>query len=87
MAAAYMRASGTAIREMPIAERPAPQTGQFTARVAAKDGCNVALTASGNSFFVLPSDSVSRDVQVGERLSLRFNQGRALIENGRARGR
>jgi len=87
MAAAYMRASGTAIREMPIAERPAPQTGQFTARVAAKDGCNVALTASGNSFFVLPSDSVSRDVQVGERLSLRFNQGRALIENGRTRGR
>jgi hypothetical protein len=87
MAAAYMRASGTAIREMPITERPAPQTGQVTARVVAKDGFNVALAASGNSFFVLPSDSVGRDVQVGERLFLRFNQGRALIENGRTRGR
>ncbi len=87
MAAAYMRTSGTAIREMPITERPAPQTGQFTARVVAKDGFSVALAASGNSFLILPSASVGRDVQVGDRLSLRFNQGRALIENVRARGR
>jgi hypothetical protein len=87
MAAAYIRTSGTAIREMPITKRPAPQTGQFTTRVVATDGFNVALAASGNSFFVLPSDSLGRDVQVGERLFLRFNQGRALIENGRTRGR
>jgi N12 class adenine-specific DNA methylase len=87
MAVAYLRASGTAIREMAITERPALQTGQFSAKVVAKDGAHVALAASGNSFFVLPSDSVGRDVQVGERLFLRFNQGRALIENGRTRGR
>ena len=87
MAAAYMRTSGTAIREMPITERPAPQTGQFCAKVITKDGLHVAFAASGNSFFVLPSDSLGRDVQVGERLSLRFNQGRASLDNGRGRGR
>jgi len=82
-----MRASGAAIREMPITERPAPQTGQFSAKVVAKDGAQVAFAAAGNSFFVLPSSSLCGDVQVGERLSLRFNQGRASLENGRTRGR
>ena len=82
-----MRASEVAIREMPITERTPPQTGQLTAKVVAKDGAHVAFAAAGNSFFVLPSSSLGRDVQVGERLSLRFNQGRALVENGRTRGR
>jgi hypothetical protein len=37
MAEAYMRASGTAIREMPISERTPPQTGSITGRAVAKD--------------------------------------------------
>jgi hypothetical protein len=87
LAAAHMRTSGTAIREMPITERPAPQTGQFGAKVVAKDGAHVAFAAAANSFFVVPSRSLDRTVKVGERLFLRFHQGLACVENVRTRGR
>ena len=87
MAAAYMIESGTAIREIPISERVPPQTGQVTARAVAKDDGHVAFATATNSFFVVASRSLGRDVQIGERLSLRFHQGRASIDNGRDRGR
>lgn len=87
MAAAYMRASGTAIREMPISERTPPQTGQVTARVVAKNDTQIAFSTAANSYMLVSSSSLGRDVQIGERLSLRFNQGRALINNGHDRGR
>ena len=87
MAEAYMRASGTAIREMPISERTPPQTGPVTGRAVAKDEVHIAVATAANSFFVVESTSLGRDVQIGERLSLRFHQGRASIDNGRDRGR
>jgi hypothetical protein len=87
MAEAYMRTSGTAIREMPIAERTPPQSGPVTGRAVAKDDAHIALATAANSFFVVASTFLDRDVQVGERLSLRFHQGRASIDNGRDRTR
>jgi N12 class adenine-specific DNA methylase len=87
MAAAYMRASDTAIREMPITERTPPRTGQITGRAVAKDGTHIAFATAANSFVVVGSSSLGRDVQIGERLSLRFHQGRAAVESGRDRGR
>jgi N12 class adenine-specific DNA methylase len=87
MAAAYMRASGTAIREMPIAERTPPQAGSVTGRAVAKDEAHIAVATAANSFFVVPSTLLGRDVQIGERLSLRFHHGRASIDDGRDRGR
>jgi hypothetical protein len=87
MAAAYMRASGTAIREIPIAERTPPQTGPVTGSAVAKDEAHVAIATAANSFFVVALAFLDRDVQVGERLSLRFHQGRVSIDNGRDRGR
>jgi len=87
MAAAYMRASETAIREMPITERTSPQTGQVTGRVVARDEAHIAFATAANSFFVVASSSFGRDVQIGERLSLRFHQGRASLDTGRGRGR
>jgi hypothetical protein len=86
MAEAYMRTSGTAIREMPIVERTPPQTGPVTGRAVAKDEAHVAFATAANSFFVLPSTSLDGDVQIGARLSLRFYQGRASIDS-RDRGR
>jgi hypothetical protein len=86
-AEAYMRTSGTAIREMPITERTPPQTGPVTGRAVAKDEGHVAIATAANSFFVVPSTFLDRDVKMGERLSLRFQQGRATIESGRDRGR
>jgi hypothetical protein len=87
MAEAYMRASGTAIREMPITERTLPQTGSITGRAAARNEEHVAIATAANSFVVLEAKPLGRDVEIGERLSLRFHKGRASIDNGRDRGR
>jgi hypothetical protein len=86
-AEAYMRTSGTAIREMPIAERIPPQTGAVTGRAVAKDDAHIAVATAANSFVVVEATPLGREVQIGERLALRFFQGRASIENGRDRGR
>jgi hypothetical protein len=87
MAEAYMRASETAIREMPITERTPPQAGQVTGRAVAKDDAHIAFSTAANSFLVVPSSSLSRDIQIGERVSLRFHQGRASLDAGRGRSR
>jgi hypothetical protein len=87
MAETYMRESKAAIRDMPIIERNPPQTGPVTGKAVAKDEAHIAIATATNSFFVVPSKLLDHDVQIGERLSLRFHQGRALIDNGRDRGR
>jgi hypothetical protein len=87
MAEAYMRASGNAIREMPITERTPPQTGAITGRAIAKDEAYIAFATAANSFLVVEAKSLGRDVQIGERFSLRFHKGHASIDNGRDRGR
>jgi hypothetical protein len=81
-----MRTSGTAIREMPITERTPPQTGPVSGRAVAKDQERIAVATAANSYFVTPSTSLDREVEVGERLSLRFHQGRVSIDSGRDRG-
>jgi hypothetical protein len=87
MAEAYMRTSETAIREMPIVQRTPPQTGPVTGKAVAKDDSHVAVATAANSFIVVEATPLGRDVQIGERLSLRFCQGRASIDSGRERGR
>ena len=81
MAETYMRESKAAIRDMPIIERSPPQTSPVTGKAVAKDEAHVAIASAANSFFVVPSTLLARDVQIGERLSLLFKQGRALIDN------
>ncbi len=87
MAETYMRESKTAIQERPIIERTAPQIGSVTGRAVAKNEEQIAVSTAANTFFVLPSAVLNRDVRIGDRLSLRFQQGRAVIDNGRDRGR
>jgi hypothetical protein len=87
MAEAYMRTSGTAIREMPINQRTPPQAGSITGRAVAKDESHIALATAANSFVVVETTSLGRIVQIGERLSLRFREGRPSIDNGRDRSR
>jgi hypothetical protein len=86
-AAEYMRASDTAIRELPIRERTPPQTGSITGTAVAKGPTHIAVATATNSFVVLASSSLDHDVQIGERLSLRFHHGRVAIDSGRNRGR
>ncbi len=40
---------------------------------------HVAFAAEPNSFVVVHAESLGRNVQVGERQSLRFSQGRAEV--------
>jgi N12 class adenine-specific DNA methylase len=87
MAEAYMRTSGAAIREMPITKRAAPQSGSVTGRAVAKDEAYIAIATAANTFTILEANPLGRDVQIGERLSLRFHQGRASIDDERDRGR
>jgi N12 class adenine-specific DNA methylase len=87
MAEVQMRTSGGAIREMPISERTPPQAGPITGKVVAKNEAHLAVATAANSFVVLDATPLGRDVQIGERLSLRFHQGRASIDEGRNRSR
>jgi hypothetical protein len=75
-----MRASGTAIRELPIMQRPAPATGSVTGRAVAKDESEVAVATPANRFIVVDLATLDRDVHVGERVSLRFSRGRPSID-------
>jgi hypothetical protein len=87
MAEAYMRTSGTAIREMPITERTPPQSGSVNGRAVAKDQSHIAVATAANTFVIVATTSLGRVVQVGERLSLRFREGRASIDSGHDRSR
>jgi len=82
MASTYMRRSGTAIREMPICERKAPQTGQVTASVVARSDSHIALAAAPNSFFIIEASVFEYDAKIGDQLCLRFRQGSISVEKG-----
>jgi hypothetical protein len=82
-----MRASETAIREIPITQREPPERGLVSGQTVAKDEAHIAVATAANSFVVVEASGLGRDVQIGERLSLRFNQGRASMQDGRGRGR
>jgi hypothetical protein len=87
MAAAYVRASKAAIREILISQRTPPQTGPVTGRAVAEHDVHIAVATAANSFFVVPSTSLGRDVEIGERLSLRFQRGLPSLEDDRTRAR
>lgn len=87
MAEAYMRAAGTAIREMPIVQRTPPLAGPVIGRAVAKDESHVAVATAANRFIIVDAASLGREVQIGERLSLQFCQGRACIDSDRGQGR
>ena len=87
MAEAYMRASGRAIREMPVLQRTPPPAGLVSGKAVAKDDLHVALATSANRFIVVELGALGRDVQVGERLRLNFSEGRPSLDTGHARER
>lgn len=87
MAEEYMRASGGAIREIPITQREPPERGSISGRMVAKDEGHIAVATAANTFVVLEASTLGHDVEIGQRLSLRFRQGQASIDEGRHLGR
>ena len=87
MAEKFMRASGTAIQEMPILQRTPPQSGPITGKAVAKDENHIAVATSANRFVVVEAIALGQDVQIGDRLSLNFSNGRPSVNNDRDRAR
>ena len=87
MAEAYMRATGTAIREMPIVQRTPPAAGSVIGRAVAKDESHVAIATAANRFIILERAVIGREVTLGERLSIAFSKGLRSIDDDRGRGR
>ena len=52
-ATAFMRDSGTAIRDIAITQRTAPPNGSVSGRAVAKEGGFVAIATAANSFVVV----------------------------------
>lgn len=78
-----MRASGTAIREMPIRQGSLLQEGPITGKTVAKDESQIAVATTANRFVVIDTASVGRDVKIGERVSLVIANGKPIINNDR----
>ena len=67
----------------PITQREPPERGSVSGQTVAKDEVHIAVATAANSFVVVEVGGPERDVQVGERLSLRFHQGRVyLVRDG-----
>jgi hypothetical protein len=81
-AQAYMRQSGAAIRELPITERKPPEAGILTGKAVATTDTHVAIATASNSFVILQLKDPAATVQVGEKIAVRMQQGRANIEKG-----
>jgi hypothetical protein len=72
---------------MPIVQRTPPQAGPVNGRAVAKVESHIAVATAANRFIVVDATTLGREVQIGERLSLKFSHGSAAIETDRDRGR
>jgi len=87
-AAEYMRRSKTAIADMAITERTAPQIGLLNGTAVAQNETHLAIATAPNSFVVLETAGSNGDVELGAYVRIRFSRGRGTIEaGGRDRGR
>jgi hypothetical protein len=87
-AAEYMRRSKTAIAEMAITERTAPQIGILSGIAIAHNNTHLAIATAPNRFVVLETASSNADVELGARVRIRFSRGRGTVEAvGRDRDR
>jgi len=82
-----MRATGTAIREMPVIQRPTPSAGSVAGRAVVVNDSHVAFATAANRFIVVDVAALGREVQIGDRLSLSFSNGRMSLETDIGRER
>ena len=87
-AAEYMRHSKTAIADMAITERTAPQIGLLSGTAVAQNDTHLAIATAPNSFVVLDAAASNGDIELGTRVRVRFSRGRGTVEaGGRDHGR
>jgi hypothetical protein len=84
----YMRHSRMAIADMPITERPGPDTGVVSGTAVAIQGTILAVATAPNRFVILEVDGSGGGVAMGADVRIRVSRGRATVENpARERGR
>jgi len=86
-AASYMRESGGAIKDMAVTERKTPDKGIVTGRAVARLDTQVAIATAANSFVVVQLNGSSGKINVGDRITVKMQQGMAILEDGIGRGR
>ena len=86
-AASFMRERGGAMKDMPVTERKAPDTGAITGRAVARADSNLAVSTAANSFVVVQLNGAAGEVVIGERVTIRLQHGVATLEPGIERGR
>ena len=84
---AGMRDSRMAISDLPIVERKLPISGSVTGKAVAKTDTQIAIATAANSFVILELNGLPASFQIGEKIAVRMQQGRAVIEQGPYRGR
>ena len=87
VAQSYMRDSRMAISDLPIVERKLPLSGSVTGKAVAKTDTQIAIATAANSFVILELNGLPASLQIGEKIAVRVQQGRAIIEQGPYRGR
>ena len=87
VARSYMRNSCATIKELPIVERQLPAGGTVSGKAVAMTATHIAIATAANSFVVLEANESLSNLQLGERVGVRIQQGRALVEQGTSRDR
>jgi N12 class adenine-specific DNA methylase len=87
IARSYMRNSCATIKELPIVERHPPVGGTVSGKAVAKTDTHVAIATAANSFVVLETNESLSNLQLGERIGVRIQQGRAFLEHRVSRAR
>jgi len=84
----YMRHSRMAIADMPITERPGPDTGVVNGTAVAIQGTILAVATAPNRFVIFEVDGSGGGVAMGADVRIRVSRGRATVETPeRERGR
>lgn len=84
-AEAFMRASGSAIREVPITQLASPESGSLRGRAVAKEERYLAIATSANRYVVVEARLCDLEVEVGQHVSLQLSKGRASIDRNSGR--
>ncbi len=82
-----MRESRMAITELPIVERKVPTSGSISGKAVAKTDTQIAIATAANSFVILELNGLPPSLQIGEKIAVRMQQGRPVIEQGPYRAR
>jgi hypothetical protein len=83
-----LRSTGGNIRDLPINESKLSPGGIASGWTLAKSQQHVAIATSSNHFLVLHRSSLSRDVNLGQRVQIEMKKDRAVVRTiERSRGR